>query len=61
MAEEYWHVGYIAKEFAVHLTKLLISDDDEEVDYKASLTFFTNDRGKQSNAVVIEMDIGEER
>jgi hypothetical protein len=67
VADEYWHVGYIAKEFAVHLTKLLIpslvmtdeGEEELEPEYSAHLTFFTNNRGKQQNAVVIEMDIGE--
>jgi len=55
--EEFWHIGYISKEFAIHLTKLL---EPEDTDYSASLTFFTDDRGRQKNAVQITMDIEEE-
>jgi len=59
-AAEEWHLGYIAKEYAVHLTKLLINDDGEEVPYTATLSFFTNERGQNKPLVNIEIDIPEE-
>lgn len=57
LAEEEWHLGYISKEFAVHLTKLL---EPEDTDYSAHLSFFVNEKGKNNNAVEITINIESE-
>ena len=59
-ASSEWHLGYIAKEFAVHLTKLLIDENEEPIPYTATLSFFTNEKGQNKPQVMIEIEIHEE-
>jgi hypothetical protein len=60
LAEDTWMLGYIGKEYAIHLTKLLIDSEGNPTEYKATLSFFTNEKGRQMPLVVIEIDVPEE-